>query len=183
MVRAYRGAAGFLLCGAPFSRPIGAQCLMSEYMQNELARLLDDYDARRRVDLEREQKTKEEAELFLTRFAEVRRTVIRPVFEAAGAMLEARGHRFSITEQEFVGAGEGRGSEAGIALRVTRAGTKAPLHDDQRSLAITTRHYNRTVWINSGDAPNADLTPRRFEPGGCVSSHPRCNRRGVRRAI
>lgn len=128
---------------------------MADTMQDALARLLDEYDARRRADLEREQRTKEEAELFLKRFAELRRDVIRPVFEAAGAMLEARGHRFSISEQEFVGGGEGRISEAGIALRITPAGIKAPLHDDQRSLAITTRHYNRTVWINSGEASGA----------------------------
>jgi hypothetical protein len=31
-------------------------------------------------------------------------------------------------------------------------GTKAPLHEDQRSLAIATRHYNKTVWINSGES-------------------------------
>ena len=128
---------------------------MADTLQDALARLLDEYDARRRADLEREQRTKEEAELFLKRFAELRRDVIRPVFEAAGAMLEARGHRFSISEQEFVGGGEGRISEAGIALRITPAGIKAPLHDDQRSLAITTRHYNRTVWINSGEASGA----------------------------
>ena len=128
---------------------------MTEHMQEALARLLDDYDARRRAELEREQKTKEEAELFLTRFAEVRRTVIRPVFEAAGAMLEARGHRFSIAEQEFAVGTEGRPSEAGIALRIAPSGSKSQPHEDQRSLAITTRHYNRTVWINSGDAPNA----------------------------
>jgi len=128
---------------------------MADTLQDALARLLDEYDARRRADLEREQRTKEEAELFLKRFAELRRDVIRPVFEAAGAMLEARGHRFSIVEQEFVGGGEGRISEAGIALRITPAGIKAPLHDDQRSLAITTRHYNRTVWINSGEASGA----------------------------
>jgi len=128
---------------------------MADTLQDALARLLDEYDARRRADLERERRTKEEAELFLKRFAELRRDVIRPVFEAAGAMLEARGHRFSISEQEFVGGGEGRISEAGIALRITPAGIKAPLHDDQRSLAITTRHYNRTVWINSGEASGA----------------------------
>ena len=128
---------------------------MTHAMQEALTRLLDEYDARRRVDLEREQRAKEEAELFLTQFAELRRSVIRPVFEAAGALLEARGHRFSISEQEFSAGGESRPSEAGIALRIAAAGTKAPLHDDQRSLAVTTRHYNRTVWINSGEAPNA----------------------------
>jgi hypothetical protein len=128
---------------------------MANNMQEALAKLLDGYDARRRADLERERRAKEEAELFLEQFAELRRSVIRPVFEAAGAILEAHGHRFSITEQEFASGSEGRSSEAGISLRLVAAGTKAPLHEDQHSLAITTRHYNRTVWVNSGDAPNA----------------------------
>jgi hypothetical protein len=128
---------------------------MGEDMQRALARLLDDYDARRRGDVEREQKTKDEEALFLSRFAELRRDVIRPVFEAAGALLEARGHRFSITEHESAAGSAGRVNEAGISLRIVPSGTKATLHEDQQSLSVTTRHYNRTVWINSGDAPNS----------------------------
>ena len=81
-----------------------------------------------------------------------RRAVIRPVFETAGALLEERGHRYSIVEQEFASGAEGRTSEAGITLRIVPLGTKAPLHEDQRSLAIATRHYNKTVWINSGES-------------------------------
>jgi len=124
---------------------------MADHMQEALTKLLDVYDARRRGDLEREQRTKEEEARFLTDFAELRRGVIRPVFEAAGAMLEERGHRYSIVEQEFVGGAEGRIAEAGITLRVVPSGTKAPLHEDQRSLTVSTRHYNKTVWIHSGE--------------------------------
>jgi hypothetical protein len=128
---------------------------MADHLREALARLLDDYDARRRGDREREQKAKDEEARFIRDFAELRRTVIRPVFEAAGALLEERGHRYSIAEQEFTPGGEGRLSEAGITLRVVPAGTKAALHEDQPSLAITTRHYNRTVWINSGEWASA----------------------------
>ena len=128
---------------------------MADHMREALAKLLDGYDARRRGDLEREQRTKEEDALFLSQFAELRRSVIRPVFESAGAMLEERGHRYSIAEQEFTAGSGGRISEAGISMRIVPSGTKAPLHEDQRSLSITTRHYNKTVWINSGEAPDA----------------------------
>ena len=128
---------------------------MSDHLREGLAKLLDEYDQRRRGDLQREQRTKDEGALFLKEFAELRRNVIRPVFEAAGAMLEARGHRYSITEQEFLAGSEGRIAEAGISLRIVPSGTKAPLHEDQRSLSITTRHYNKTVWINSGAALEA----------------------------
>jgi hypothetical protein len=125
---------------------------MADYMHDALSKLLDVYDARRRGDLERESKAKEEEARFLSDFAELRRDVIRPVFEAAGAMLEERGHRYSIAEQEFMAGPEGRISEAGITLRIVPSGTKAPLREDQRSLSITTRHYNKTVWINSGES-------------------------------
>lgn len=125
---------------------------MVDHMHEALSKLLDVYDARRRSDLEREQKAKDEEVRFLKDFAELRRTVIRPVFEAAGALLEERGHRYSIAEHEFAAGPEGRTSEAGITLRIVPSGTKAPLHEDQRSLAITTRHYNKTVWINTGES-------------------------------
>jgi hypothetical protein len=128
---------------------------MADHMLKSLGKLLDEFDARRRGDVEREQKTKDEEALFLSDFAELRRSVIRPVFEAAGAMLEERGHRYSITEQEFTSGTEGRITEAGISLRIVASGTKAPLHEDQRSLTITTRHYNKTVWINSGESSNS----------------------------
>jgi hypothetical protein len=125
---------------------------MADHMREALSKLLDVYDARRRSDVEREQKAKDEEARFLRDFAELRRSVIRPVFEAAGAMLEERGHRYSIAEQEFLAGPEGRISEAGITMRIVPSGTKAPLHEDQRSLSIATRHYNRTVWINSGES-------------------------------
>jgi hypothetical protein len=125
---------------------------MADHMRDALTKLLDVYDARRRSDVEREQKAKDEEARFLQDFAELRRNVIRPVFEAAGAMIEARGHRYSISEQEFAAGIEGRIGEASITMRIVASGTKAPLHEDQRSLTIATRHYNKTVWINSGES-------------------------------
>src|SRR5688500_4258972 len=134
---------------------MGGEWPMTDNMQRALGKLLDDYDARRRGDVERERKTRDDEALFFSQFAELRRSVIRPVFESAGAMLEARGHRYSIVEQESVSGGAGRINEAGISLRVVASGTKAALHEDQPSLSITTRHYNKTVWINSGESPNS----------------------------
>jgi len=128
---------------------------MTENMREALAKLLDVYDARRKAEVEREDKAKDEAARFLRELAELRRGVIRPVFEAAGAMLEERGHRYSVAEQEFAASGTAAPSEAAITLRIVPSGTKAGLQEDQRSLVIATRHYNKTVWINSGEAPGA----------------------------
>ena len=128
---------------------------MSDHLRDTLGKMLDQYDERRRGDVARELKEKADAALFLVEFADLRRDVIRPVFEAAGQMLESRGHRYSISETEFTGGDAGRITEAGISMRIIASGTRAPLHEDQRSLTIATRHYNKTVWINSGEAPNA----------------------------
>jgi hypothetical protein len=113
--------------------------------------MLDEYDERRRSVLEQEQKVRDSDALFLTQFGELRRTVVRPVFEAAGAMLAERGHAFMISEEEFSSGSGRKASEAGISIRIVPSGSKAPLHDDHaQSLSITTRHYAKTVWINAG---------------------------------
>ena len=120
---------------------------MADYLRNELGKLLDDYDERRRAVLAREQKVKDDDALFVTQFAGLRRSVIRPAFEAAATLLAERGHLASITEQEFSVAEGSKVNEAWIALRIVPAGTK---EENARSLSISTRHYNKTVWINAG---------------------------------
>ena len=120
---------------------------MTDYLRNELGKLLDEHDVRRTAVLAREQKGRDDDALFLTQFAETRRDVIWPAFEAAAALLTERGHAASISVQEFSVAEGGKVSEASIALRIVAAGTKDA---DARSLAISTRHYNKMVWINAG---------------------------------
>ena len=120
---------------------------MADYLRNELGKLLDDYDERRRAVLAREQKVRDDDALFVAQFAELRRSVIRPAFEAAATLLAERGHLASITEQEFSVAEGSKVNEAWIALRIVPAGTK---EENARSLSISTRHYNKTVWVNTG---------------------------------
>ena len=120
---------------------------MADYLRDELGKLLDQYDERRRTVLEREQQLRDADALYLAQFAELRRGVIRPAFEAAASLLAERGHAASITEQEFAVAEGGSATEALIALRIVVAGTREA---DARSLAISTRHYNKTVLINAG---------------------------------
>jgi len=50
---------------------------MDDHLREALGKLLDVYDARRRADVEREQKAKDEEARFLSDFAVVRRDVIR----------------------------------------------------------------------------------------------------------
>src|SRR4051812_6203359 len=101
---------------------------MTDRLRDALSKTLDHYDERRRADTAREQKAKDEDARFLARFADLRRDLARPVFEAAGALLVERGHGFAITEQEFsAGAADGV-VEAGISLSILPAGMQPPAH-------------------------------------------------------
>lgn len=130
---------------------------MADRLKEELGRLLDGYDERRRVAEVRERQVKADDARFLSEFAELRRTVVRPAFESAGAVLAARGHNFSIAEHEFEHDASGKPSEARITFSIAPSGTQPLLHsgDAARSLSFTTRHYNKTLWIDAGMAPNA----------------------------
>ena len=124
---------------------------MADYLRDELDKLLNRYDEQRRVVLAREQKVKEEDALFVSRFAELRRSVIRPAFEVAAAILAGRGHKVSITEQEFAVGAASKITEAGISIHIVPEGTQSTVGDERgRALSISTRHYNKMVWINSG---------------------------------
>jgi hypothetical protein len=126
-------------------------------MKDSLGKMLDAYDTRRSADVAREKKSKDDDALFLTSFSELRRNVVRPVFEQAGAMLAERGHAFEISEEEFGADVGGKVREAGISLHIAPAGMPAQLHaeDHERSLSVTTRHYNKTVWVSGGRALQA----------------------------
>ena len=130
---------------------------MPDDLHADLTRMLDQYDQRRRADGLREQKGRDDDTLFLTRFAALRRDVVLPVFQQAGVLLAERGHVFEIREEESAASADGKVSEAAISMRIAPAGMPAPLHagDHERSLSITTRRYNKTVWISAGRALEA----------------------------
>jgi len=124
---------------------------MADRMRDALSSTLDKYDERRRADTAREQKTRDDDARFLERFGELRRELARPVFEEAGALLVERGHGYTIAEQEFSADAAGKAVEAGISLHVLPSGAApAAPGDHSRAISLTTRHYNKTVWIQVG---------------------------------
>jgi hypothetical protein len=133
----------------PFQVPYNAP--MADYLSDALGKMLDQYDEQRRAVQAREQKVKDDDALFLQGFAELRRNVVRPVFEAAGKILAERGHKVSIEEQEFTVDAGSKVTEAAVSIRIVPSGIGKRLHDDDpRSFTVTTRHYNKMVWINAG---------------------------------
>ena len=126
-------------------------------MLGELGTMLDAYDVVRRADEMHKRRSEDEDLRFLSGFAELRGKLVRPVFESAGELLKTRGHDFTIREEEFVFDGNGKTTEALIAIRITPAGMeKATASDVQRrELTISTRHYNKTVSITNGAVPQS----------------------------
>jgi hypothetical protein len=130
---------------------------MTQDMRLELGRMLDRYDEVRRDTAARKLQVEADQASFLKGFADLRREVLRPVFESAGAILRERGHGYRITEEEFAVDAGGKAAEARISLRVDPAGMEALASGDDhlRSFSFTTRHYNKTVWMSFGAAMNA----------------------------
>ena len=145
---------------------------MSAQLRAGLEALLDQYDETRRAAQARSDQAAADGTIYLEQFAELRRAVVRPVFEAVGAMLAERGHRFSIHEEEFAAPDAGRTSrEAAIVLRIDPAGMDEPVPgtDDNRSLSFTTRHYNKTVSVRNGAVPHEGAGSKSGLPIGRIT--------------
>lgn len=142
------------------ARPI-EETAVADDMSLELRKLLDQYDDKCRAAERRKQQVITDHDNFLKEFAELRQVVVRPVFEAAGAILKERGHDFRITEEEYAVVPGGKATEAGIAIQIMPAGVErtsdasAPFP----SLSFITRHYNKTVDIRGCSAPRKSGDP------------------------
>lgn len=134
---------------------------MAADLSLELRKLLDQYDQKRRAVEERKRQAKTDDETFQKRFADLRTSIVRPVFEEMGMILKERGHDFSISEDEFTGEPGGKTTEAAVSIRIVPAGMES---DSQApSLSFVTRHYNKTVCIRSSHAlpqPGSSAGPR-----------------------
>jgi hypothetical protein len=129
---------------------------MSERLRLQLGALLDRYEAAQRAAELHLEKVRSGDAMFLVQFDELRRNVVRPIFEAAGAVLQARGHGFRIVEEPFSAQNGSTTVEAAIELHVAPAGMEAlPLaHSHLRALSFATRHYSKTVTIHNGATPH-----------------------------
>lgn len=118
--------------------------------------MLDKYESTRRADEAHAEQMRADEAAFLARFAQLRREVVRPVFEAAGEVLRARGHGSVIREVEFA-AEDGKPIEALIELRVIPAGMEHASSADQhlQELSFSSRHYSRIVCVTNGAVPQS----------------------------
>ena len=129
---------------------------MTAELEKRLDALLDQYDAACRTAQGRKEQALADEQRFVEGFARVRRDILRPLFEATGAILVERGHEFRIREQEFAPQAGAMAAEAHITLLVAPAGMEKPPAADEhlRALSFTTRHYNKVVCVRNGAAPH-----------------------------
>lgn len=127
---------------------------MAHDVSLELGKLLDQYDDNRRAVEERKRQVKTDEETFQKGFANLRTSVVRPAFEAIGVILKARGHDFSISEDENAGEPGGKTTEAAITLHIMPAGMEksSQVNAQFPSLSFVTRHYNKTVCLLASNA-------------------------------
>lgn len=127
---------------------------MAHDLKLELGKLLDQYDDNRRAVEARKRQVKSDEDAFQTGFAALRTSVIRPVFEATGAILKARGHDCSIAENELGAEPGGKVTEAAISIYIMPAGMEKPAHGKAQfpSLSFATRHYNKSVCVSASNA-------------------------------
>lgn len=127
---------------------------MAHDLSLELGKLLDQYDANHRAVEERKRQVKRDEDAFQDGFATLSASVIRPVFEATGVILKARGHDFSISENEIGREPGGKITEAALSIHIMPAGMEKPTHGTAQfpSLSFITRHYNKTVCIFASNA-------------------------------
>lgn len=137
---------------------------MAHDLSVELAKLLDQYDENCRALEQRKQRVKTDEDAFQHGFVDLRNRVVRPVFEATGVILKARGHDFKITEEEFGEERSGKSTEAAISIQVMPAGMDRPSQGSPPfpSLSFITRRYNKTVCVLASNA-----TPK---PSGAAGS-------------
>ena len=134
-------------------------------LETELHKLLDQYEDKRRTVEQRRRQVKSDDDTYQKAFAGLRSGVIRPVFEAAGAILAARGHEFRISEEEYAAEPAGNTREAAISIQIMPAGLERSPQTDGGfpSLAFVTRHYSKTVCVRASNAvpkSNGAANPR-----------------------
>lgn len=117
---------------------------MTEDQQLKMGQALDQFTGKRnaRADSALQRKTSEDD--FPGDFARLKSTVIRPVFEAIGAMLTERGHEFNISEEQ--------GGK--ISIHIVPAGVSKSIHpyDWFPTLSFYGAPFTKTVGLHGRNA-------------------------------
>ena len=123
---------------------------MDERIERILDGILDAHDRRQAIIKKELERFKAEHGLFLSRFSEKARTVIRPHFQEVGIYLKNRGHDYEISEdKEQIGYDGTLTRPAGITLSITPKceGTIELNRQNRPQVAFTVNRSKDTVCV------------------------------------
>ena len=101
---------------------------MDNDAKKHLTGILDAFAAKQAAWKREVERKKSEHELFLERFADKVKSVIRPAMEGVSAELRSRGHETSITERQEAVTADGRVTEANIDMAIMPSGQTYPMN-------------------------------------------------------
>ena len=134
---------------------------MSEDTNLKLGKALDLFTGKRDTGADWKPQDKADRESFPREFANLKLSVIRPVFEAIGRMLTERGHEFHVAEEP--------GGK--ISIHVVPAGVNKSIHpyDWFPTLSFFGAPYTRTIGLHGRNMrPNSEVSSGsrgEFKPG------------------
>jgi len=132
---------------------------MDEKTKKTLDGILDVYETKQEAAKKETERRKTERELFLDRFSEKARTVIRPHLQQVGTLLKDRGHDFEILEQQEEIERDGkRKTNAGVTLSIFPKGERPQYpneHGCPRVGFVVSPHSNKIYVHESTMMPNS----------------------------
>lgn len=136
---------------------------MRKETKSQIDAMMGKYEKRLGESKKVSEQTAREEETFLNEFKRLRKEVIRPVMEDIGNQLEARGHKFRISEREESIGGYGRVENAEITMRILPAGPDWSTHRPESTphISFTATKYKKKISIHG-----SSMMPHRGGSGG-----------------
>ena len=122
---------------------------MADNLNNELGTALDRFTQKHPTGTDRDRLGESPEDTFHRDFANLKLSVIRPVFAAIGNMLEERGHEFNISEEQ--------GGK--ISIHIVPAGVSKSIHpyDWFPTLSFYGAPYTKTIGLHGRNSrPNSE---------------------------
>ena len=123
---------------------------MDDSTKKRLTSILDSFDAKRDAAKKDTERKRTEREIFLDKFAEKVKAVIRPAMEQVAELLKARGHNSEITEQMEAIDSDGRARNAGITLTIFPLGVRPPYPNEHACphIAFMVNSYESKIYVH-----------------------------------
>jgi hypothetical protein len=138
---------------------------MRETLKSELEQLLSAYDAKRNEAEKEARRLKEEEEVFVHHFRQVRAGLLRPCLHEFGETLRLRGHEYWVAEEDESMGRDGRPRSARIILTIHLARTDSPVrgrpaYSPAIAFAASRRRRKVCVYVRIPPTNDGSSSPR-----------------------